>query len=317
MDLGGLTRRRSGSHDPIFASLPIGHEPHTCVTPSGSCGLGRAPDAATPALPSRRKRLSRRAKRLRFERHREVLQGQNIPHHCRSQGCSARLAQPQKTAPEGEDAGTGPADLSGSERNQIMAIKNAAKTTKTLAPRPQTARQSITLELVVAHAPHQGLIDNLSRTFGLDAPDYAAIREGTEENTVRSANLLCDDLNEKAMQIHLQRIVGASVSSAYGAAMFYGNKVSEARTLTSASSNDSRDEDREGVAGFESKADRARMFAATMAMQSFALLAAAEGAVHGYAHITGETWKPYEAPQAAPASTQRRSAAAELDAFGN
>jgi hypothetical protein len=202
-----------------------------------------------------------------------------------------------------------------------MATKNTAKTaqsaTARTAPRPQPVRQAITLELVVAHAPHQGLVDNLARTFGLDAPDYAAIREGTEEHTVRSANLLCDDLNEKAMQIHLQRIVGASVSSAYGAAMFYGNKVSEARNLTAASANDTRDEDREGVAGFESKADRARMFAAQMAMQSFALMAAAEGAVHAYAHITGETWKPYEAPQTTQANTQRRSAAAELDAFAS
>ena len=198
-----------------------------------------------------------------------------------------------------------------------MATKNTAQTAKTPAPRPQQARQAITLELVIAHAPHQGLVDNLSRTFGIDAPDYAAIREGTEEHTVRLANLLCDDLNEKAMQIHLQRIVGASVSSAYGAATFYSNKVSEARTLTTASANDSRDEDRDGVYGFETKADRARMFAAQMAMQSFALLAAAEGAVHAYASITGEGWKPYEAPQAASNSTQRRSASAELDAFGS
>lgn len=198
-----------------------------------------------------------------------------------------------------------------------MATEKTTQIAKSAATRPQPVRQAITLELVVAHAPHQGLVDNLSSTFGIDAPDYAAIREGTEEHTVRCANQLCDDLNEKAMQIHLQRIVGAFVSSAHGAAMFYGNKVSEARTLTVASANDSRDEDRDGVYGFESKADRARMFAAQMAMQSFALLAAAEGAVHAYAHVTGEAWKPYEAPQAASASTQRRSAAVELDALGS
>ena len=197
-----------------------------------------------------------------------------------------------------------------------MTTRNTAKTAPAPAQRPQAVRQTITLELVAAHAPHQGLVNNLSVTFGLDAPDYAAIREGSEEHMVRLANTLCDDLNEKAMQIHLQRIVGAFVSSAYGAAQFYGNKVSEARNLTTALANDRRDEDRDGVSGFESKADRARMFAAQMAMQSFALLAAAEGAVHAYAHITGETWKAYEAPQAAPTSTQRRSAAAELDAFG-
>ena len=43
--------------------------------------------------------------------------------------------------------------------------------------------------------------------------------------------------------------------------------------LTSKLLNDDRDEDREGPAGFESKAERARLFAAEMALQSFALMA--------------------------------------------
>ncbi len=119
-----------------------------------------------------------------------------------------------------------------------------------------------------------------------------------------------------AMQIHLQRIVGAFVGSAYGAAQFYGTKKSAAMDLTSRLLNDARDEDREGPAGFESKAERARLFAAEMALQSFALLAAAEGAVAAYADITGETWKPYETPLPASASVTRQSAAAEMAAFG-
>ena len=64
------------------------------------------------------------------------------------------------------------------------------------------------------------------------------------------------------------------------------------------------------------KAERARQFAAEMGLQAYALMAAAEGAVHAYAHITGETWKPYEAPVAASSSTARKSAAEELAAFG-
>ena len=52
-----------------------------------------------------------------------------------------------------------------------------------------------------------------------------------------------------------------------------------------------------------------------MALQSFALMAAAEGAVHAYAHITGEDWKPYEAPVAPAASVARKSAAVEMAAF--
>ena len=198
-----------------------------------------------------------------------------------------------------------------------MASKSAPETTQnsTRARKPQV-RQAITLELVQAHAPHDGLAENLSRTFGIDPVDYAAIREGTEENVVRSANVLRDDLNDKAMEIHLQRIVGAFVGSAYGAATFYQSKVTTAKDLTMASQNDDRDEDRTGVAGFESKAERTRHFAAEMGLQAYALMAAAEGAVHAYAHITGETWKPYEAPVAASSSTARKSAAEELAAFG-
>ena len=181
---------------------------------------------------------------------------------------------------------------------------------------PQQARLTITLELVAKHAPHDGLASNLARTFGLDEVDYAATRESTEEHVALGAKALKGALNDKAMQIHLQRIVSAYVSSAYGAAQFYTNKLTEARQATMASENDSRDEDRDGVAGFESKADRARMFAAQMGLQSFALLAAADGAVSAYAHVTGEAWKPYEAPQQAAATVQRRSAKAEMDAFG-
>jgi len=198
-----------------------------------------------------------------------------------------------------------------------MAAKSAPNTTQKSAParRPQV-RQAITLELVQAHAPHAGLAENLSRTFGIDPVDYAAVREGTEENVVRSANVLRDDLNDKAMEIHLQRIVGAFVSSAHGAATFYQSKVTTAKDLTMASQNDDRDEDRDGVSGFESKAERARQFAAEMGLQAYALMAAAEGAVHAYAHITGGDWKPYEPPVAASSSTSRRSAAEQMAAFG-
>ena len=171
-----------------------------------------------------------------------------------------------------------------------MASKSAPTTTQKSAPaRQPQVRQGVTLEMVQARAPHAGLAESLSRTFGIEPIDYAAIREGTEENVVRSANVLRDDLNDKAMEMHLQRIVGAYVISAHGAATFYQAKVTTARDLTMASQNDDRDEDRPGVIGFESKADRARRFAAQMGLQAYALMAAAEGAIHAYAHITGET----------------------------
>jgi hypothetical protein len=85
--------------------------------------------------------------------------------------------------------------------------------------------------------------------------------------------------------------------------------------LTSKLLNDDRDEDRDGPIGFESKAGRARLFAAEMALQSFALMAAAEGAIAAYAEVTGEDWKPYKAPTALAATVARKSAAVEMAAF--
>ena len=198
-----------------------------------------------------------------------------------------------------------------------MAAKTSTrKTAQVPATRKSTVRQAITFELVQAHAPHAGLAENLSRTFGIDPVDYAAILEATEENIGLSAKALQPTLNDKAMEIHLQRVVGSFVSSAYGAATFYGTKVTQAKDLTMKSQNDDRDEDRGGVSGFESKAERARQFAAEMGLQAYALMAAAEGAVSAYAHITGEDWKPYEAPAAPASSTSRQSAEAQMAAFG-
>ena len=182
-------------------------------------------------------------------------------------------------------------------------------------PRTQKAKPTITFELVQAHAPHDGLAANLSRTFGLDPVDYHAIRETTEESIGRSAQSLAPALNERAMAIHLQRVVGSFVGSAHGAAQFYGTKVTQAQDLTMKSQNDDRDEDRDGVSGFDSKAQRARLFAAQVGLQAYALMAAADGALSAYEQITGEAWKPYIADAPAPASVARQSAAAELAAF--
>ena len=177
-------------------------------------------------------------------------------------------------------------------------------------------RQTYTLEYATAICPHEGLANNLSTTFGLNPVDAAGIRETTEEHIVRASNELVDNLNDKAMQMHLQRVVGAFVSSACGAGQFYGQKVSQAIDLTSRLANDDRDEDRGGPSGFDDRAARGRLFAAETGLQAYALLAAAEGAVSAYAHITGETWKPYEAPRMNSQSVSRQSAAAEMAAFG-
>ena len=99
---------------------------------------------------------------------------------------------------------------------------------------------------------------------------------------------MSDGVGERAMQIHLQRIVGAYVGSAHGAGQFYSRAVTEARDATAKSANDLRDEDLEGPAGFDSAAQRKREFAADMCLQSHVLRMAAEGAVAAYEHVVGD-----------------------------
>jgi len=196
-----------------------------------------------------------------------------------------------------------------------MTSKSAQTTAKSNAKTtPPRDRQSITFALVARLAPHQALTNNIARTFGLEPVDYDGIRDATKAHIAHAANAFGTALNERALQIHLQRVTGSFVGSAFGAAQFYGTKMSAAMDLTSKLQND-RDEDREGPSGFESKAERARLFAAEMALQSFALMAAAEGAISAYADITGDDWKPYEASTPAAASVSRKSATVEMAAF--
>jgi hypothetical protein len=173
-----------------------------------------------------------------------------------------------------------------------------------IAPPKATKPRAVSLELVIRKAPDQHTVENLARTFGLEPVDFDGIRDALGAQIQASGQKLGEALNERALQIHLQRIVGAHVASAYAA-----------KDLTTRLGNDDRDEDRGGPSGFEDKAARARRFAAEMALQSYALRAAAEGAVLAYAEVTGETWKAYEAPMPASAGISRRGAALEMAAF--
>ena len=114
-----------------------------------------------------------------------------------------------------------------------MATKTAQKNASNTMHRSQPSRQAITLELVAAHAPSHALVDRLCSTFGLDPVDYDGIRETTKDQIGLSAEALQPTVNETAMKIHLQRVVGSFVSSAYAAAQFYSGKVTQARDLTS------------------------------------------------------------------------------------
>lgn len=197
------------------------------------------------------------------------------------------------------------------------------KNTRSVAPakaaaqapaRTMTARQVVTLEAAAAHSPTDDVMSKLYKVFGLDPVPVAEIREGVEERIVLEARLLGAVMSEKALEMHLQRVVGAYVGSAFGAAAFYDTKRQTARDLTS-KLNEHRDEDRDGPSGFESRVQQAQEFAAQMAVQSLATLAAAEGAVSAYAHATGNTWKPYVPSTPEGQGISRQAAAARMSAF--
>lgn len=86
----------------------------------------------------------------------------------------------------------------------------------------------------------------IAESFGTAVVDSDGIRDLHERLIVETADSLAEGLGEKAMQIHLQRIVGAYVGSAHGAGQFYSRAVTEARDATAKASNDVRDEDLDG-----------------------------------------------------------------------
>ena len=156
----------------------------------------------------------------------------------------------------------------------------------------------------------------ISESFGLAVLDSDGIRDLHERLVVETADALKDGLSERAMEIHLQRIVGAYVGSAHGAGQFYSRAVSEARDATAKSANDFRDEDLDGPVGFDSAAQLKREFAADMALQSHALRMAAEGAVAAYERVIGERWKPFERLVENPGQgVHRKAAAVQMAAF--
>ena len=223
--------------------------------------------------------------------------------------------------------------MSQTETNMATAITNAkASAAKKAKPAPSKAqaapkapvrqvasagqREVIGFRTAARECPDATQVANIVRVFGMPDVDYAAIREATEEVVARGAAALQGNLSEKAVEMHLGRIVDAHVRSAYGAGLFYGVKAKLARDLNSKVANEDRDEDRMGVDGLPNDAERAREFAAQMAVQAFALLAAAEGAVDAYAQVTGSDWKPYQGTGRPAMAVDRQAAAAQIAALG-
>ena len=195
-------------------------------------------------------------------------------------------------------------------------MAKAAQTSRS-SSRVDQLRKGTTVEMVRLACPdaHQAAL--ISESFGLPVLDSDGIREQHERLIVESADGLKEGLGERAMQIHLQRIVGAYVGSAHGAGQFYSRAVTEARDATAKSANDIRDEDLDGPVGFDSGAQRKREFAADMGLQAHALRMAAEGAVAAYEQVVGERWKPFERPVDNPGhSVDRKAAELQMAALG-
>ncbi|MGL3609061.1 hypothetical protein ACSV9I_21325 [Rhizobium sp. G187] len=189
--------------------------------------------------------------------------------------------------------------------------------TRTASSRQPQLRRGATLEMVRLTCPDGPQALKIATSFGTAIIDSDGIRSLHERQIVEAADSLSEGLGEKAMQIHLQRIVGAFVGSAHGAGQFYSRAVSEARDATAKASNDARDEDLDGPVGYDSSAQRKREFAADMGIQSHALRMAAEGAVAAYEHVVGEAWKPFDRPVENPgASLDRKAAETQMAAFG-
>ncbi|RUW13882.1 hypothetical protein EOA60_33920, partial [Mesorhizobium sp. M1A.F.Ca.IN.020.06.1.1] len=98
--------------------------------------------------------------------------------------------------------------------------------TKTARTSRQSARvvplrKGATLEMVRLCCPDASQVSLISESFGLAVLDSDGIRDLHEKLIIETADALGEGLGERAMQIHLQRIVGAYVGSAHGAGQFY------------------------------------------------------------------------------------------------
>lgn len=178
-------------------------------------------------------------------------------------------------------------------------------------------RKGASLEMVRLACPDSAQASLISESFGLPIIDSDGIRDLHHKIIVDTAESLNEGLGDRAMQIHLQRIVGSYVGSAHGAGQFYSRAVSEARDATAKSANDTRDEDLDGPVGFDSNAQRKREFAADMGIQAHALRCAAEGVVTAYEEVVGEAWKPFQRQVENPGqSVDRKAAELQMAALG-
>src|SRR5258708_29900588 len=222
---------------------------------------------------------------------------------------------PPVMAPSGAGDGQSARSLPKAKPKKDLIMTKPARSPRAPA-RVIPLRRGTTLEMVRLACPDSVQALRISESFGLAILDSDGIRDLHERLIVETADALKDGLSDRAMQIHLQRIVGSYVGSAHGAGQFYSRAVTEARDATAKLANDTRDEDRDGPVGFDSQSQRKREFAADMGLQPHALRMAAEGAVAAYEQVIGEAWKPCERQgEHAGENVPQKGAVAQMGAF--
>lgn len=182
--------------------------------------------------------------------------------------------------------------------------------------RTKKTPDAIDLQHVIALAPTERSAEAISARFCLDPVDFIGIKTTTIESLTAIVESMQPHLQGIGLKVSLDRIVNAMVGAAFKAADFHDDKVMFARDLTAKLANEHRDEDRDGVLGFETQGERARYIAAITGLKAYALLASATGAVEAFHELTGDKWKPYRKEQPKNRSVSRQSAAEELAAFG-
>lgn len=179
-----------------------------------------------------------------------------------------------------------------------------------------------TLEAVKALIPSDTQMAAIARSFAIDEVDadeiigagYNAVMDELNTMAPILVTTIDGEKNFRALDMHMQRIVGARVASAFGQAQFYETKRQTAAELSSAIRNADRDEDRMGIDGLANRAGFARDFAAQLGMKAYGLAMLAEGAVKAYGEYFGSEWKPYS--RTATRSLNRQVADAQADALG-
>ena len=86
-------------------------------------------------------------------------------------------------------------------------------------------RKGATLEMVRLTCPDAPQAMRIAESFGTAVVDGDGVRDAHERLILETVDALSEGLAERAMQIHLQRIVGAFVGSAHGAGQFYSRAV--------------------------------------------------------------------------------------------